>query len=942
MEYSIYTIGGFDIFVAVFNQIASLLRSDEGGLFEPMVKMASAIAIFYAVIYVAFGTQIRPLASWFVSHFLIMNILLVPMATVVVKDTMTGQFRPIDHVPFGLAFVASNLSSLGYGITRAMEQVFQPSPRYGGLNPRGIADLDFAAISYTKTGFIFGAHALSQMKNIHIPDDDLADNLHEFVNQCVFYDIANGNKYTRHDLKNSDNIWRLVSERPSKIRGFAWREVPRHHGRIAGTPQTQIITCAQGVEKINRVWAETTQSVLSDVASNLLDFFGFKQKGNGEDALNIHISSHLPGALDKLTGFATSANERIQQQIMISSIIKANELKTVELGGSPNFDVRRAYLQQRNTYQTIGQTISQTLPYLKNVLEALIYCLFIFVLPLSLLPQGWKVIGFWCKICGWIQLWAPLFSILNFIMTEAMASQIMNRVTSSGGFSIANFVGIENAALDMTATAGYLCTLIPLLSWALIERGGYAFVNMASSLLSVSQGAASSAAAEGFTGNYSFGNVAMGGVQANNTSMLKHDSSAAYNSGHFALHDGMSSRVITGDGEQLLQIEQSSLPVTVNSSSYQEQSYRDAYNQAVSTQESESQMATTSKMQASRDFLDFSKQASQHESSNKQWSDNQTASFMKETGSVYNKMKDISQKYGIDEQLVSQGVLSASAGVGTSGIIKNLVGVDISGRGELLRSSSGSVTKAADEIVQLAQSQEFRSAVSHAQEYAKSHNYDLGDQNLKQSVQSFGDHYEKSHQHQQNASAAFEKSQNLSKQIDYVKANSQRIDTIENQKFAEWAADRLGGFDRLEDVSRKNVPLLQQMGSQYLKEHYGGSSHPMPTNEAQMRADYKDSSHKIEKEHPVTPNFERANDLSVQNNVSTNRNIDHTPQVHAIQQSDALVTRVKFDEQRRKTEIRNAQENFKDLEHDHRKGELSTIQQAAAKKMYTSHVRNTN
>jgi hypothetical protein len=527
-------------------------------------------------------------------------------------------------------------------------------------------------------------------------------------------------------------------------------------------------------------------------------------------------------------------------------------------------------------------------------------------------------------------------------MTEAMASQIMNRVTSSGGVSIANFVGIENAALDMAATAGYLCTMIPLLSWALIERGGYAFVNMASSLLSVSQGAASSAAAEGFMGNYSFGNVAMGGTQANNTSMLKHDNSAAYNSGHFALNDGMSSRVITGDGEQLLHIEQSSLPVTVNSSSYQEQSYRDAYNQALSTQESESQMATTSKMEASRDFLDFSKQASQHESSNKQWSDNQTASFMKETGSVYNKMKDISQRYGLNEELVAQSALNVSAGadIGKS-LIGQMVGVSGGVSVNNNQMSNSSAAKAIDEITQLGKSQEFRSTVSHAQEYGKSHNYDLGDQNLKQSVQSFGDHYEKSHQHQQNASAAFEKSQNLSKQIDYVRSNSQRIDTIENQKFAEWAADRLGGFDRLEDVSRKKVPLLQQMGSQYLREHYGGSSHTMPTNEAQMRADYKDSSQNIEKEHPVKPSFERANTLAVQNNVSPERHIDHTPQVYAIQQSDALVTRVRFDEQRRKTETRNAEEGFKDSERGHRKGELGTIQQAAAKKMYASHVRNT-
>ena len=57
---------------------------------------------------------------------------------------------------------------------------------------------------------------------------------------------------------------------------------------------------------------------------------------------------------------------------MISSILKGSEQKTIELGGSPNFEVRRAYLQQRETYQTIGHVIAQGLPSIKNVLEALL------------------------------------------------------------------------------------------------------------------------------------------------------------------------------------------------------------------------------------------------------------------------------------------------------------------------------------------------------------------------------------------------------------------------------------------------------------------------------------------------------------------------------------------------------------------------------------------
>jgi len=124
VEYPIHTIGGFDIFVAVFNQVSALLRSDGGSLYAPLVKMATAVSIFYGVAYAIYGGQLRQMGIWFISHFLILNFLFMPLASVVIKDSMTNQVDKIDNIPFGLAFIASKLSEIGFGITRATEQVF--------------------------------------------------------------------------------------------------------------------------------------------------------------------------------------------------------------------------------------------------------------------------------------------------------------------------------------------------------------------------------------------------------------------------------------------------------------------------------------------------------------------------------------------------------------------------------------------------------------------------------------------------------------------------------------------------------------------------------------------------------------------------------------------------------------------------------------------------
>src|SRR5690606_9519542 len=184
------------------------------------------------------------------------------------------------------------------------------------------------------------------------------------------------------------------------------------------------------------------------------------------------------------------------------------------------------------------------------------------------------------------------------------------------------------------------------------------------------------------------------------------------------------------------------------------------------------------------------------------------------SGTVYNKMKQISGRYGVREDQVAQTALNASAGIDIGG---SLVGKTLGIKGGVSvqsnQSSNAAASRAEEEITQLGESQEFKSVMSHAQNWSKSHNYDLGDQNLKQSVQGFGDHYEKSHQHQKNASAAYETSQHLSKQIDYVSANSQRIDTVENQRFAGWAAEQLGGYEKLEEVARNDLGRLQGLGA---------------------------------------------------------------------------------------------------------------------------------
>src|SRR6202012_2809932 len=219
------------------------------------------------------------------------------------------------------------------------------------------------------------------------------------------------------------------------------------------------------------------------------DLFG--RKIFGKNALidpRAELLKHLPLAYGFLTNSAQAAENIIKQNIMIHAVVDGIEQKSVALGNTPNFAARRAYLQQRSTYETLGAMAAETLPTMKAVLESIAYGAFIFVIPLALLPFGYRFLFAWGQVLLWLQMWAPLYAILNYIMTLAARSKTLSVLSMSNdaGVTLATSVGVANVNADIAAMAGYLAMSIPFLSIALVKGVG-SFVHLASHLGNVSQ-----------------------------------------------------------------------------------------------------------------------------------------------------------------------------------------------------------------------------------------------------------------------------------------------------------------------------------------------------------------------------------------------------------------------------------------------------------------------
>ena len=539
MEYHIYTFGNGAILKGLFDALATCLNAEDGSLYVPLIRISLMIGALWAALYALYGDFMRAIMHWLLPTTIIMQLLFVPQATVVIHDPVSHYHQNVDRVPYGLAMIAGSISKIGYHLTEEVEKLFR------------LPD----DLKYQKTGMLFGSSLIQQARTFKITNEAFAENMRQFVGQCVAYDVMIGRKYTTQALKNSADLWALVSAQPSPIRSFVWRDLEPNPAAAA---RPRIITCKEGAGFFNAAWPE-------EVNHTAL-LFGKKIFGNKANInVQTELLNHLKEVYSTLGEMASNAEKILKQNMMIYAVVDGLEQKSTSLGNAPNFALRRAYLQQRATYETLGALAAETLPSMKAVLESISYAAFLFVIPMAILPFGFRFLSAWLQTLLWLQMWAPLYAILNYIMTLAAKSKSLAALSLSNeaGVTIASAVGLANVNADIAAMAGYLALSIPFLCIAMVKGVG-ALAQTASTLSQVSQSAGSQAAQDLVSGNYSFGNVGVAARQFGNTSMLNHSYGASYRSGSFHKADGRTDVITSSDGQKILNIATSNIPIHLN------------------------------------------------------------------------------------------------------------------------------------------------------------------------------------------------------------------------------------------------------------------------------------------------------------------------------------------------------------------------------------------
>jgi len=580
----VITLGAGEILYYVFNAIASLTSS---GDFKDAIKIGMSFAFVWIIFSVAFGKSFEEVGKYYLIYTLISGALIFSKTTIIITDRLNPSFsRVVDNVPVGIAYPASWTSKLGDGIARLFDQNFSlPSD-----------------LKYSQTGVIFGSKIQDVSMEFDVIDPTFMQNISKFVQQCVYYDLANL-LYTMEDLNNTDNLWQFISSRTSAIRMFDYINRDNQEKELVTCNEVAQIfeTDFQEEETANlkKAWYQTLL-----VSSNNI---------TTDEVKASYMRTAIQNSNDFLLKASQSVSDSIRQKIMINAINKATSM------ASQYSDILLME-QTKKSYEKSGILASRWVPKMRALLEILIYSCFSLLAVLFMLPIGYKIFQTYMQGFVYIQLWAPLYAILNLIITIEHQSALS---IAEGAITLGNFQTIGQINQDIALTARNLMLSIPFIAFFLMKGLSAGLGHGLHSMMGSLSSSAEAVASEETRGNYSLGNSSLDNHSANNINANKLDSRIAMQSyGGDLQNQTGSTTSFAGDGSQYLSQMKSNLRTDIRMGSSYTQELSDRKTELESMGQRESSEYTQSMTNSLNAGARMGQEYSQAEANGEEWANN--------------------------------------------------------------------------------------------------------------------------------------------------------------------------------------------------------------------------------------------------------------------------------------------------------------------------------
>lgn len=825
---AIYTITGGEVIRAFYDATAAMFQNAGiVGLFKNAIVIGGVWTIGQIIV----KRDIRSMFLFILKYAFVIAFILTPTCRVQIFDrTDPGRELSVDNVPLVLGVVGGFSSLFSDKVTQLFELFFH-APN----------DMD-----YSQTGMIMGAKLFLSASNIKITDPSFNANMQKFMQQCVFYDLMYG-RYTLKELNSSIDIWELVKNNASVARGFIY--------------DGSYKSCSEAAASLDSLW----MSVILDAKSKYAGF----AFGNRLDAL-ANFDKYLPQTYKHLTTMSRDAESIIRQNMVANAVrdgVFAMGSRLNSKGAIESFSASRAQEKTSAALSNIGLMSAYWLPILQSTLFCIIIGCFIFVLFFFPFPAGISFFQFYVTLYVWLALWAPIFTVINYVMTSLAKFSLS--FASTGVATLAYQSGINQMYENMAALGGYLALTTVSLSYMFMSRRISGFISASQQSMGIVQNSSSTAAEEAQTGNYSYGNTSFANHSGFNTNAFHQDQNARISLGNVetSLDGGSIARIARNGSESLsMATSTSHTPLNIQLGESTRAAFSELSDKSMNTAFNRSEASSEQYGSSLRNLTELGETQMHGEQSGQGNQISNSAGFNIAASKVSNLVDTFAHDHNIsrDEAVkvlsaasvnlgasVGLGLSGGQPGLGLLGLMRG--GVDLSGniRKEWDSSHSKQDASLMNEARRFSQENHLNDVVNQARQATRDTHFRASDDHSGRLADNFSVGYDRSMHYRNEAIASFTESEGYHKQANLSNEQISSINLDAQTGFIDWLATHRApnshgtiGLQQAEWLIRHDPELAQSYARQYVGEKTAQSigqfknhnhinpSHIKQTNEA--------------------------------------------------------------------------------------------------------------
>ncbi len=485
------TYGNGRFIAEVFNSISVLSGSGLPGL----IRLGLVAGILFAVVSALFGGSVSPSRHFAVSLLVYMTLFGVKV-DVAVSDRVTSYSRIITGVPAGVGVFAWATAGVGSGLTRLMETAFSLP----------------GTLRYSKNGLLRGAELIKRSAAFTVAEPHLANTLNSFVRECGLKSVTSG-LLTPDSLQKSDDLlssmnmtnYKLVELHTNIALAPSAYSSPSSLGDCTAARRPVLAYCGEAHAGI----AACLNSYYPGWEEELAEESGFVN-GNSNVVDTGGFTSALSESYSRLAGISASAKEIIIQNAMINSYSRSVRSLAVASGGEAqllSLSIAEAQARQKHSFIVFGEMARHTLPYIRGLLQGMLYGIFPAVIFLAMTPLAARIIPAYLTAMFWTELWNPIYAIVNLFSNLRLERTLVPY--SDGALTIVSRGSLAHESDMAMAVAGLAATIVPMVAYYVVSASQHAVVGAVQQFMGPTQSVSTQTAGAHATGNISLGNVSV-------------------------------------------------------------------------------------------------------------------------------------------------------------------------------------------------------------------------------------------------------------------------------------------------------------------------------------------------------------------------------------------------------------------------------------------------